>query len=276
VGLPDRLTACGVRDTEAWEIEDAIGERTAGILYLAGAHSPPSLASVVRVARAANVPVLVDAAAQLPPASNLRRYIDEGADLVVFSGGKGIGGPSASGILCGRRRLVASALLQQLDLDYRYEEWQPPVQLIDKREFRGVPRHGIGRACKVGKEQIVGLLTALNRFAAEDDSARNERLLRIATALVESLRHLPALRVEKIVDASHADLPLVQITVTPAAGSPDAAAIAARLRTATPAVHADATDADNGTLVLVPTCPEVEDVPAIRASFKAALTLGHG
>jgi D-glucosaminate-6-phosphate ammonia-lyase len=117
VGLPDRLTGCGVRDTEAWEFESAIGDRTAGILYLARADSRPLLADVVRVAHAAGVPVLVDAAAELPPAANLRRFIEDGADLVVFSGGKGIGGPSASGILCGRRSLVGSALLQQLDLD---------------------------------------------------------------------------------------------------------------------------------------------------------------
>jgi D-glucosaminate-6-phosphate ammonia-lyase len=271
VGLPDRLTACGVRDTEAWEIEDAIGERTAGILYLARANSRPPLTAVVRVAHAASIPVLVDAAAELPPASNLRRFIDEGADLVVFSGGKGIGGPSASGILCGRRRLVASALLQQLDLDYRYEEWQPPAPLIDKREFRGVPRHGIGRSCKVGKEQIAGLLAALNRFAAEDDAARNERFARIATSLVEALRHVPALRVRKIADAAHGEMPLVEITILPCAGRPDATQIAARLRTSTPAVHVDSTDADTGTLLLVPTCLRVDDAQAIGAAFEAAL-----
>lgn len=271
VGLPDRLTACGVRDTEAWEIEDAIGERTAGILYLARINSRPSLAAVVRVAHAANLPVLVDAAAQLPPASNLRRFIDEGADLVVFSGGKGIGGPSASGILCGRRRLVASALLQQLDLDYRYEEWQPPAQLIDKREFRGVPRHGIGRSCKVGKEQIAGLLAALNRFAAEDDAARNVRFAGIASSLVEALRRVPALRVRTIADAAHGDMPLVEITISPAADRPDATEIATRLRAATPAVHVDSTDADAGTLLLVPTCLRVDDADAIGAAFEAAL-----
>jgi D-glucosaminate-6-phosphate ammonia-lyase len=99
VGLPDRLTGCGVRDTEAWEFGSAIGERTAGILYLARKDSRPELGAVVRVAHAANIPVLVDAAAELPPSSNLRRFVDDGADLVAFSGGKGIGGPSASGII---------------------------------------------------------------------------------------------------------------------------------------------------------------------------------
>ena len=58
-----------------------------------------------------------DAAAQLPPASNLRRFVAEGADLVAFSGGKAIGGPQSTGILCGRRDLVAAAGLQHLDQD---------------------------------------------------------------------------------------------------------------------------------------------------------------
>jgi D-glucosaminate-6-phosphate ammonia-lyase len=271
VGFPDRLTACGVRDTEAWEIAAAISERTAGIFYLARSRSLPKLEEVVRVAHAANVPVLVDAAAELPPASNLRRFIDAGADLVVISGGKGIGGPSASGILCGRRRLVASALLQQLDLDYVYEDWQPPAHLIDKREFAGVPRHGIGRACKVGKEQIVGLVAALIRFAEDDDAARNRRFAAIADALVEALRRLPALRVRRVADAAHADMPLVEVSVAADAGGRHAAEIAARLRVATPPIHVDSTNADRGIILLVPTCLQIDDAAAIGAAFAAAL-----
>jgi L-seryl-tRNA(Ser) seleniumtransferase len=271
VGLPDRITACGVRDTEAWEIAAAITERTAGIFYLAGAESRPKLEDVVRVAHAADIPVLVDAAAQLPPARNLRRFIEAGADLVVFSGGKGIGGPSASGILCGRRRLVASALLQLLDLDYIYEDWQPPSPLIDKRDFPGVPRHGIGRACKVGKEQIVGLLAALSRFAGEDDAARNRRFAAITGALVDALRQVPSLELRTVVDTGHGGMPLVEIRIAPAAGC-DAATVAARLRASTPSVHVDTTNADLGALALAPTCLKIEDAPAIGAAFAAAVT----
>jgi L-seryl-tRNA(Ser) seleniumtransferase len=274
VGLPDRLTGCGVRDTEAWEFGGAIGERTAGILYLARKDSRPELGAVVRVAHAANIPVLVDAAAELPPSSNLRRFVDEGADLIAFSGGKGIGGPSASGILCGRRCLVASALLQQLDLDYVSEDWQPPAQLIDKRELCGVPRHGIGRSCKVGKEQIVGLLTALTRFTLEDDVTRNQRFKLIADTLVDALRKVAGLRVQAFADAGHGGLPLVEIIIGPGANTPDAARVAARLRTATPAVHVDSTHADSGILILVPTCLTIEDAPAISTAFTAALANG--
>lgn len=90
VGLADRFSGTGVRDAEAWEIADAITERTAAVHYVATPWSLPTLPEVVRVAHAAGVPVLVDAAAQLPPAENLRRFIAEGADLVAFSGGNAI------------------------------------------------------------------------------------------------------------------------------------------------------------------------------------------
>jgi D-glucosaminate-6-phosphate ammonia-lyase len=274
VGLPDRLTGCGVRDTEAWEFESGIGESTAGILYLARADSRPSLAEVVRVAHAANIPVLVDAAAELPPARNLRRFIEEGADLVVFSGGKGIGGPSASGILCGRRNLVGSALLQQLDLDFIYEDWRPPAQLIDKRDLRGVPRHGIGRSCKVGKEQIAGLLTALLRFTEDDDAARNKRYAVITRELAAALSDMPTLSVRTIADLGHGGLPLVELVVAPGTNQPNASQIAARLRAAAQAIHVDSTSADQGILMLVPTCLEVGDAAVIGAAFAAALARG--
>jgi D-glucosaminate-6-phosphate ammonia-lyase len=271
VGLPDRLTGCGVRDTEAWEFESAIGDRTAGILYLARADSRPLLADVVRVAHAAGVPVLVDAAAELPPAANLRRFIEDGADLVVFSGGKGIGGPSASGILCGRRSLVGSALLQQLDLDYVYEDWQPPAALIDKQQLRGVPRHGIGRSCKVGKEQVVGLLAALLRFTEDDDDARNKRHAAVVQSLMDVLHEVASLRVRRVADLGHGALPLVEVVISPAANLPNAAQVAARLRAANPSIHVDATNADQGILMLVPTCLGSGDAPAIGLAFAEAM-----
>ncbi|MGO9990965.1 MAG: aminotransferase class V-fold PLP-dependent enzyme [Steroidobacteraceae bacterium] len=270
VGLADRLTGCGVRDTEAWEIESAISERTAGVLYLARADARPELSAVVRAAHRANVPVLVDAAAELPPASNLRRFIEDGADLVVFSGGKGIGGPSASGILCGRRHLIGAALLQQLDLDYLYEEWSPPANLIDKRALPGVPRHGIARSCKVGKEQIIGLLTALMRFSQDNDAARNRRFAVIVDALVAAIARAPGVGVRAITDVAHGDMPLVEVAVEPRVSGLTAVQVAARLRTAQPSIHVDATNADNGKLVLVPTCLTLEDATLIGDAFRHA------
>lgn len=274
VGLPDRIAGCGTRDTEAWEFESAIGDQTAGILYLARLDSRPDLASVVRVAHSVNIPVLVDAAAELPPAHNLRRYIEDGADLVTFSGGKALGGPSASGLLCGRRRLVGSALLQQLDLDGTFENWRPPSQLIDKKDFAGVPRNGIGRSCKVGKEQIIGLLAALNQFVEVDDDVHNRRLAAIVNALVVALTDLPGLGVRLADDGGHGGTPLVEVVIRAGAGEPNASQIASRLASASPAVQVDRTNADHNILMLSPTCLDAADAVEIRAAFAAALATG--
>lgn len=176
IGIPDRFSGAGVRDASAAEIAAAIGPRSAGILWVAQPWSEPALADVARVAHQAGVPVLVDAAAQLPPAANLRRFFEEGADLVCFSGGKAIGGPQASGMLAGRRDLVASALLQMLDLDLPEGQFRLPAEFAGNAAPPRLPQHGIGRSCKTGKEEIVGLLVALQRFIAEDDAARSARL----------------------------------------------------------------------------------------------------
>jgi L-seryl-tRNA(Ser) seleniumtransferase len=172
IGIPDRYSGPGVRDAAAWEIEAAITPKTAFVYYLAGPQSRPKLQAVAEVAHAHNLPVIVDAAAQLPPSCNLNRYLKEGADLVAFSGGKAIGGPQASGILAGRADLIASALMQMLDLDVFEDSWSAPAEFEALRQLRGLPHHGIGRSCKVGKEEIAGLCVALQRFAAADPKAR--------------------------------------------------------------------------------------------------------
>ena len=140
---------------------------------------------IAAVGREHRLPVLVDAAGQLPPAANLHLFLDEGADLVCFSGGKAIGGPQSSGILAGRADLIASALLQMLDLDIYEDAWSPPAEFAPLRQMRGLPHHGIGRSCKVGKEEIAGLCAALKRFTSTDEVARRNtwlaRLQRIAT-----------------------------------------------------------------------------------------------
>jgi L-seryl-tRNA(Ser) seleniumtransferase len=266
-GVADRIVGVGVRDTEGWEIEGAITDRTAGLFYVARPDSRPALSEVAAIARRSRLPLLVDAAAELPPQGNLRRFIHEGADLVVFSGGKAIGGPMASGILCGRRSLIVSALLQQLDLDFEFDSWQPPASLIDKHELKCVPRNGIGRSCKVGKEQIVGLLLALKTFAGTPDAVREERLTLVAQSLFAALRTEPRLQARVISDDESRGVPRVEIR---AAGL-DAQELANRLRAGTPSVRVDASRARSGVLLLIPTCLSLEDAAPIAQAFAHAL-----
>lgn len=174
----------GAGGTMPWQIDEAITERTAAVACpILDTPGTITLPRVAEIAHAKGVPVIVDAAAELPPRSNLRRFITEGADLVTFSGGKAIGGPQASGILAGRADLIASVALQHQDMDVREETWNRR-DLIAGGTVRGIPHQGFGRAMKVGREEIVGLITALKRYAAgsdEDDAARwSESLIGIA------------------------------------------------------------------------------------------------
>lgn len=166
VGFHEIVANAGVRRAEVWEYEAAFGPRTAGVLYVYAPDARPDLKALAAAAHARRLPVLVDAAGELPPRTNLRSIVASGADLVTFSGGKAIRGPQATGILCGRRDLIAAAAVQMLDMDDHWDLWDPPPELIDKSKLRGMPRHGLGRGFKVAKEQIVGLLKALELFAA--------------------------------------------------------------------------------------------------------------
>lgn len=269
VGLPDRYAGAGVRDAETWEIEDAISERTAAVFYVADPSAQPSLPEVAAAAHARGVPVIVDAAAQLPPQTNLRRFIAEGADLVAFSGGKVIGGPQASGFLCGRRDLIMAAALQHLDLDIFWDFWDPPPTLIDKHRLRGLPHTGVGRGCKVGKEEVVGLLTALDLFIAEGDAARHARWLMAAREIAEALQGCTGVEAALIgADTSDA-VPVARITLRSPA--PDARTVLARLQSARPSVHLDPTLRDSGVLVANPICLRDGEARLVGAAIRSAV-----
>lgn len=175
VGFNEVTSNAGVRRAELWEFEAAITPQTAGIAYVLGPGSCPALSDVVEMAHRHDLPVIVDAAGELPPRENLTRIPATGADLVAFSGGKALRGPQSTGLLCGRRDLISSAALQMLDMDDHLELWDPPAEFIDRSQLAGIPRHGIGRALKVSKEEIIALLTALELFstgAYDDDPPR--------------------------------------------------------------------------------------------------------
>ncbi|MGH7118301.1 MAG: aminotransferase class V-fold PLP-dependent enzyme [Acetobacteraceae bacterium] len=263
VGVPDRVSGPGVRDVEAWEYGAAIGERTAAVLYVARSRSGPPLQEVVRVAHAAATPVLVDAAAELPPVSNLRRFVEAGADLVAFSGGKLIGGPQASGILCGRRDLIASALLQQLDLDILPSDWEPPAGLLDGYSLVGLPHHGIGRQCKAGKEQIAGLLVALRLFAEEPPERRLAEWGDRTNALLAAVGNVAWLEAKLISDALRGDIPMVALRLDESACGMSARELAFRLRQGTPRIEVKIERADEGLLICGPTCLKEGDPAAI-------------
>lgn len=262
IGHNDRGTGAGVRGLEAWEIETALTPSVVAMAFSVNATSIVDLPTAIAVCRANGIPLIVDAAAQLPPKENLRRFIAMGVDLVAFSGGKALGGPQASGILAGRRDLVASALLQQLDMDVAPETWVPP-RLVDRANLRGVPHHGIGRGFKAGKEEIVGLLAALDRFVKADDAADNAaleaRLKNIAAALAGlDVKLVPAQQTGRV--------PVLEIAIA------DALAVSARLQRGDPPAHLSERHATRGVLTLDPQVLLPEHDAPLAAALRAVLT----
>lgn len=175
-------------------IARAIGPRTAAVGFVwRWKTGTRDFAPVVDLAHRHHLPVIVDAAVALPPASNLRAFITQGADLVAYSGGKHLGGPQASGILCGTAPLIRSAWVQMVDMDVRPGTWSLQ-HWVEGGWMTRPPRHGIGRSMKVGKEAIIGLLTALERYDQRDHAAEEADWQRAAEELGTALAELAALR----------------------------------------------------------------------------------
>jgi seryl-tRNA(Sec) selenium transferase len=157
VGRPEGVTPS--------DLERAVRKRPAMVAYFAGLHyakGAVSLPDVLAITKEAGVPVVVDAADLIPPRSNLSHFTRIlGADLAIFSGGKGLRGPQASGLVVGRADLVGQI-----------------------REL-SAPNHGLGRPMKVSKEAAIGLCRAVELSLAVDEdleAARAEALVELVIA----------------------------------------------------------------------------------------------
>ncbi len=151
------------------ELETAINANTAAVVYVVNLHPdqclPPE--QVIEIAHKAGVPVIVDCQA-LPPVSNLTKYTRMGADLVCFSGSKALRGPGGSGLVLGRKDLIEACALN------------------------GPPNHNtIGRANKVGKEEIIGLVKAVELYLKRDHEAESREWERKARFVVDSVSKVP-------------------------------------------------------------------------------------
>lgn len=179
-------------DTHPWELEAAIGEKTAAVAYFVQSdmlESSLPLDKVIEIIHAHNLPVLVDAAAELPPVENLKKFTKMGADIVVFSGGKDIRGPQSSGLMLGKK------------------------EIIDISRFHGYPHHAIGRPMKLDKETIIGLVTALELYLKEDHQSKMEKWEQQIDTIVAGLKTISDLEVKK----DYGVQPITQPAITPRA-----------------------------------------------------------
>lgn len=247
--------------TFPYELDDAIRDDTAAILYRGdGSRNVVPLDEVVEIGRARSVPVIIDAALTVPPVENLWRYSDAGADLVVFSGGKAIGGPPASGFVVGRADLIASIALQHQDMDVRIETW---AGVSYGEGLLNPPYQGIGRPMKIGKEQIVGLHVALDRYVGRDHEADlqhwRDQVVRIRDRMAAHLPHMTMTIEEGLGDPANY-VPQLRLEL----GSRDhAAAVSRRLMQRNPSVYLNEGALWAGSLIIVPSCIRHEEEPLL-------------
>lgn len=236
------------------EVAAAIGERTAAIFFVP--ERPQcglTLQDAIDVGRAHGIPVVMDASGRLDVPQRLHRYVAAGPDLVIFSGGKFIRGPQSSGFVCGRKDLISAIAWQHLDMDVTQQIWCPPPELLDVAAMPYLPRQGIGRGYKAGKEEIVGLVTALRLYLQRDWPAErvvwDRRLHHIADGLV-NVRHVDA-RYHPVSE-SHPGLPFVRIAIDEAGLGMTGFDFYLALAEGDPQIHASDREVVQGAILINP------------------------
>lgn len=204
------------RRCRPWELEAAFSPQTAAVAYLFSpriTRNALPLEAVCEMAHARNVPVIVNAASFLPPRENLRRFTALGADMVVYSGGKSVRGPQGTGILVGKQHLIDAAMAN------------------------ASPNQFLGRPMKVAKEEIIGLVAALELFVDTDEAAETARYLAMCSRAAEALEGLPGLDISVQHDAFDHLTPRTVLNFTPAWTGPGRDEVKERLMQGSPRVR---------------------------------------
>ncbi|PCJ94227.1 MAG: hypothetical protein COA52_05710 [Hyphomicrobiales bacterium] len=224
---------------------EEIGPNTAAIYFAygpAGGWLPdgaPSFEIVAQVAKEKGIPLIVDAAAQVPPKSNLWEITRKGATVALFSGGKDLCGPQASGLLVGEKDFLQSVT----DI--------------------GFPNYGIGRLFKVGREELIGLLSAIEQYLAHDED------LRATQAEADVERICTGLRGSNIVQASRAfpneaSQPIARIRLEPLTMSVDV--LQKRLLESEPSIFAGV---ERGALYVNPMTLSGDEVDIVLSALQS-------
>jgi L-seryl-tRNA(Ser) seleniumtransferase len=171
------------------EMERAINPRTAMLFYLNKNERDGAISrqDFLRIGKKHNVPTFNDAAADVPPASRLSSIVQEGFDLVAFSGGKGLCGPQSSGLLLGRKDLTEAGLM-----------------CIS-------PQGGIGRGMKVNKEEMIGLLAAVERYLKLDHEAERQVLEARVEHILSAMSKVPGVTAERFVPHIANEVPHISL-----------------------------------------------------------------
>jgi L-seryl-tRNA(Ser) seleniumtransferase len=213
------LANCGIRFVEVETLRDyesAFNDRTVMTHFFNAAEGGQiSREDWVRVAHSHGIPCFNDAAADVPPISNLWKYTQMGFDLVTFSGGKGIRGPQNAGLLLGRKDLIAAAVPNN-----------------------SPNSDSVGRGMKVAKEQIVGMVAALDWFVAQSDAAMEAEFRRRADRIAAQLKGVPTLESSVVIPDTAANaVPHLLLRYDQQRVKIAPAAVASELRKGTPSIE---------------------------------------
>jgi D-glucosaminate-6-phosphate ammonia-lyase len=228
-GYDHAVRNCGVQMVEVETREDlerAVNDKTAMMLFYNNNNKEGRIQDeeFVQLGKKHSVPTFNDAAADVPPVENLWKYTKMGFDLVTFSGGKGLRGPQSAGLLLGRRDLIVAARLN-------------------------APPNGntIGRGLKVNKEEMVGMLAALELYLAKDHAEEQREFDKRAEAIRGSAAAVPGVKAEIFVPEVANHVPHVRISWDAAARSMTAEDVVKSLRDGEPSIG---TRSENNALVV--------------------------
>ena len=209
---------CGVRFVEVETMEEydkAFNEKTVMAQFFNAAENGKiSREDWIRVAHKHDVPCFNDAAADVPPISNLWNYTHMGFDLVTFSGGKGIRGPQCSGLLLGRKDLVEAAKLNNSPFS-----------------------NTIGRGLKVAKEEVVGLVAAVDWFLNQEDDALEAEFQKRADLVAARLKSLPTVETKVFIPPVANHVPHLLVTYDQNRIKISAADVMLKMRQGTPRIE---------------------------------------
>ena len=191
------------------DVEELINEKTVALLYVKSHHCVQKgmldLPTMIDIAHRHNLPLMVDAAAE----EDFRKYIAMGADLVCYSGAKALEA-TTSGFVTGKKELISYI----------------------KKQY-----HGVGRAMKVGKEAIMGLLAALEQYENKDKQAEVAKNVKIVDWLVDEINQIPNLKAQKIQDEAGRAIFRARVFVNPEKAGMTATELEGKLKAGTPTIR---------------------------------------
>lgn len=218
-GYDHAVRNCGIKYIEVEtrdELEKAINERTVMMLFF-NANDPVGqikVAEFAELGKKHRIPTFNDAAADVPPVENFSKYIKMGYDLVTFSGGKGIRGPQSAGLLVGRQDLIQAARLNN-----------------------SPNSDSIGRGMKVNKEELLGMMVAVEVFMKKDHAAEWRDWEKRIKVVADSVAPISGVKTEQFVPEIANAVPHLRITWDEAATKLTAAEVVKKLREGDPSIE---------------------------------------